>query len=182
VSLRTLCVLLPIVLCACAGTSSPTHYYTLSVEAARSDRPVAGIGKVALARVTIPELIDRTSMVVRVAPNQVEVSDFNRWGEPPRSAIARVLAGDLTRVLGREVSIGAQGDQRLAVDLHRFDAVRSRAVTVDASWTVSDKAGAREAHAEIEERVEGNDYAAIAAAYSRALARLAHEIGATLSR
>ena len=39
-------------------------------------------------------------MVVQVAPNQVELLEFDRWASPLGEAISRTVAGDLSALLG----------------------------------------------------------------------------------
>jgi uncharacterized lipoprotein YmbA len=142
--------------------------------------------------VSVPEVADRAQMVVRTAPNRVEIADFHRWAEPLRLGIARVMAEDLASRLGGGfvVTVGQPGgappDIRVSLDVRRFEAVPGEAVTVEALWTVVPAKGeARSGRSVAQERPDGAggpDYSAIAAAYSRALARVAGEITPELER
>jgi uncharacterized lipoprotein YmbA len=175
-------------LAGCAGTSPRTNFYTLSPEA-QAPRPASAQAgtRVAITQVGIPEMVDRPQLVVRTAPNRVEIADFHRWAEPLRRGIARALADDLAAQLGPGFvvtageSVGAAPDARVAVDVQRFEAVMGGGVTVDALWSVRPAKGEpRTGRSVIEERAQGGDHAAIAAAYSRALARVAQEISAAV--
>jgi uncharacterized lipoprotein YmbA len=50
--------------------------------------------------VTVPAAVDQPEFVVQVAPNRVEVDEFNRWVAPLNDSIARAIAGDLALQLG----------------------------------------------------------------------------------
>src|SRR5262245_34035573 len=85
---------------AAAGcTSAPARFYTLDSTA------TAGTGSatrctVLVGPVVVPPLVDRPQFVVNVAPNQVTVDEFNRWGAPLNDGIARAVAGNLAVLLG----------------------------------------------------------------------------------
>jgi uncharacterized lipoprotein YmbA len=189
-----------VALCGCAlGTSARTNFYALSAEpdavprafASAGPRPapsdVAGL-YVSIAQVTIPEIADRRQLIVRTSPNRVEISDFHQWAEPLKLGIARALAQDIAGELGPASvvllgqSLGVAPDVRVFVDVQKFDAVAGHGVAVEAIWSVRPAKGeARSGRSSAEERAMTNDHAGIAAAYSRALARLGREIGAALA-
>src|SRR6187455_1372160 len=83
-------VALALLLAAC-GSTPKESFYTLS-----APPPVEPAGQPTLAvvvgPVTVPEAVDRTPMVVRTGPNQVDIEDLHRWAEPLKAAIPRVLA------------------------------------------------------------------------------------------
>jgi uncharacterized lipoprotein YmbA len=192
---RFLCIAVPLaaLLCGCAGgTSSPTYFYTLSpaatASATHSEPAPARPLRIAVTQVAIPGAVDRPQLVLRTAPNRVDIADFHRWAEPLREGIARALAADLAAQLGPgyDVSvgepIGGVPDARVVLDVQKFEAVLGGAVTVDAVWAVRPVKGeARSGRSLVEERVTANDYAGVAAAYSRALARVAQDIGAAVA-
>jgi uncharacterized lipoprotein YmbA len=175
------------------GTTSPrTHYYTLSVEAraARAESTPAAAGPVNLSvsRVAIPGVVDRPQLVARVAANNVEILDFHRWAEPLQEAIPRVVAGNLARELGSRYLVaagivpGVAPQLRVALDVQRFEAVMGTGVTVEALWSVRPAAEtARAGRSMIEEPVTEAGHAGIAAAYSRALARVARDIAGAVT-
>jgi uncharacterized protein len=175
------------VLGGCVGSSAKTEYYTLSAEpgpAAPAAASAAGasVHTVAVWQVAIPDIVDRRQLVVRTSPNRVEISELHQWAEPLRLGVARALAADLAAQLGAgfEVSagrpLGAPPELRVLVDVHKFEAVAGRGVSVEVSWSVRPQRGEpREGRSAAEEPAP-SDHAGIAAAYSRALARVAREI------
>src|SRR6185369_17362009 len=101
-----------LLLVGCASTGPSERFYTLS-SAPPSEATTPATITVFIAQVAVPEAVDRTPMVIRTGPNQVEIEDFHRWAEPLKAAIPRVLAADLRAELGNaRVGIGrfAQGE------------------------------------------------------------------------
>src|SRR5450432_3315565 len=85
---------------ATAGCASPmARFYTLASTATTGDTPAARFS-VMVGPVTIPASVDRPQFVVQVAPNRVDVDEFNRWAAPLNDSVARVIAGDLAVLLG----------------------------------------------------------------------------------
>src|SRR5205823_6032560 len=55
---------------------------------------------VVVGPVSVPASVDRPQFVVQVAPNRVEVDEFNRWAAPLDDGVARAVAGNLATLLG----------------------------------------------------------------------------------
>src|SRR6185437_14791245 len=127
---------------------------------------------------------DRPSMVLRTSPNQVDVSDDYRWAEPLRNAIPRMIGDVLSRELGtsrvltnRSASATAI-DIRVSIEIQRFDSSLTDGATIDAVWSVKDVANGkmRNGRSVVHEALASSGPAGIAAAASRALERVGHEI------
>ena len=188
-------IILAAAVAGCASTTPRTNFYTLDAvtprtASAASGSSIAGSAlKVSVWQVGIPEVVDRAQLVVRAAPNRVEIADFHRWAEPLRLGVARVLADDMAARLGDGFTVvagqpaGWRPDVRISIDVQRFDAVPGEGVTVEALWSVRPTSGdPRTGRSAAQERVSGQDYAAIAAAFSRALARVAEDVGNEVER
>ena len=181
-------VLAAALLAAACGSSPKLNYYTVVPEPATGAAAATSAGlSVFVGPVTIPEDVDRTAMVVRTGPNQVEIRDGDRWSEPLKSAIPRALSEHLMRELGtNRVYASRQGasspaDMRVAVEIRRFESSLEGGATIDALWTVTPaKGAARSGRSVITEAAGSRDPAGIAAAHSRALARLAGELAVAL--
>jgi uncharacterized lipoprotein YmbA len=141
----------------------------------------------------VPEAVDRNAMVIRTGPNRVEIDDANRWVEPLKAAIPRVLAEDLRRELATDrVTSGRSGpnapDFLVTVDVQRFESSLDAGATLEAAWTVTPagataSTGARKSgRTAVTEPLPSRDAAGIAAAHSRALARMSGEIAAAIRR
>ncbi len=133
--------------------------------------------------------MDRPQLVLTLDANRVQLLENHRWAEPLKSAIPRVLAENLSRVLGTDQvswhpqSAAYRADYRILADFQRFEASGDQ-VIVDTLWTVrsSSTAPAINGRSRIQEQIDGTGYEAVAAAYSRALATVSAEIAAAIRK
>jgi hypothetical protein len=168
------------------GTTAPSRFYTLDSAASEANgSPVAAA--VVVGPVSVPAAVDRPEFVIAVAPNQVEVDEFHRWAAPLGDAVARTVAGDLAVLLGNpEVATGPLANfrpaYRVTIAVQRFESVRGEAALVEAVWAVRATAGGtpRLGRTVAREAVQGDGFDALAAAHSRALARLSADVAAAI--
>jgi uncharacterized protein len=169
-------------LTACVGGNPPREsFFTLNAPepaAAAEDAPSIAVGPV-----TIPEVVDRPQIVVRLGPNQVQIVEQARWAEPLKSAIARVVAANLAAALQARLALGrnADADYRVVLDVQRFESPAD-AVLIEALWTVTSKDGRRNGRSVVREKIAAKDYSSLAAAHSAALATLSKEIAAAIRK
>ena len=168
------------------GTTAPSHFYTLDATAAADGAPAARCA-VIVGPVSVPASVDRPEFVVQVAPNRVDIEEFNRWAAPLGDSIAGVVAGNLAVLLGTpEVATTSLAnfnpDYRVAINVQRFESVRGGAVVLDAVWAVKKTAGgpARSGRTVAHEPVQGDGFEALAAGHSRALATMSVDIAAVI--
>jgi len=172
---------------AAAGCSTaPARFYSLASTATADGTPATSAA-VMVGPVTIPASVDQPEFVVQVAPNRVEVDEFNRWVAPLNDAIARAVAGDLVVLLGTPEVATAQlanftPDYRVTIDVQRFESIQGGAALVEAVWTVRKTAGGetRSGRTVAREPVQGQGFDALAAAHSRAIAKLSADIAAAI--
>jgi len=177
---RNLCICL--LAAAWAACATPrTYFYTLDTVA--KEPPAAAPFAVSVGPVSVPALVDRPQIVVRTGPNQVFPDEFHRWGSPLQDEIARVVAGNLASLLGTSrvttyPGTPAVDGYRVSVEVTSFDSSPGKAAFLDAVWTVrKGKDGpVRSGRTSVREAVHGGDYAALAAAHSRALAKMSGDI------
>lgn len=173
-----------LVLLAGCGATPKESFYTLA-SAPPVETQSATTVHVALA--SLPEAVDRTPVVIRKAPNQVDIDDFHRWAEPLKYAIPRVVAANLSKELGgARVSSGRAGgttaDYRVALEITRFESSFADGATLEAAWTVSRKTGAALTGRTLARVPAGSaDYVGVASAHSRALEQLAREVAAAIT-
>ncbi len=175
-------------LAGCFGPPVKLNYYTLSSQPspaalAAASRPLG----IYVGPVTLPETVDRPQMVFRVDANQVEIADLERWAEPLKAAIPRLVAETLAReVAGSTVMTSRQSatldfDYRVALDVQRFDFSAGDGSAVDVLWTIRAAKGApRTGRTEAREAGGSRDAQAMAAAHSRALEKVARDIAAAI--
>jgi uncharacterized lipoprotein YmbA len=170
---------------ACGPTAN-SRFYTLDSTAAADGSPPIHLA-IAVGPVSIPPSVDRPQLVVQVAPNQVTLDEFNRWASPLDDGVARAVAGDLAVLLGTsEVGVapatGFVPTHRVTIDVQRFDSIPGDSVLVEALWAVRPTAGGdvRSGRTVAREAVQGKTIDAVAAAHSRALAKVSTDIAAAI--
>ena len=177
-----------LLLAGCAGNAPRENYYTLAAPVSSAPLATGVTPSIYVGPVSVPEAVDRTPLVLRTSANQVEISDTDRWAEPLKTAIPRVLADVISRELGTQRVMASRQasalpvDYRVAVEIQRFDSSLEQGATLDALWTITGpKGGAtRSGRTVAQEPATTRDPAGIAAAHSRALARLGRDIAAAL--
>jgi hypothetical protein len=180
-------ITIAIIATAAAGcASAPSRFYTLNSTATGDGSPAANCA-VAVGPVTVPTSVDHPQFTVQVAPNRVEVDEFNRWAGPLDDNIARVIAGDLAVRLGTpqvatEPLANFKPAYQVTIDVQRFESVPGKSVLVEAVWVVHKSAGgtAQSGRTVASEPVSGNGFDALAAAHSRALAKVSGDIAAAI--
>jgi hypothetical protein len=183
-----LIVLLVFVLIAATGcgTSRPSHFYTLDSMASPEGAPAASYA-VAVGPVSIPAAVDRPQFVVQAGPNRVAIDEFNRWAAPLDDSIARVVAGNLSALLGtprvaRASLANFDPAYRVTLDVQRFESIPGESALVDVVWAVRASAGGamRSGRTVAREAAQGQGFDTLAAALSRALAKVSGDIAAAI--
>jgi hypothetical protein len=166
--------------------SSPSQFYTLNATA-KGDGTSEVNYAVAVGLVSIPAEVDRPQFTVQIAPNRVAVDEFNRWAEPLNDAIARVIAADLATLLGtpRVTTVSlANFDPayRVTLDIQRFKSLPGKSAQLEAVWVVHKPVGnvSLSGRTVADEPVSGSGFDALAAAHSRALAKVSRDIAAAI--
>jgi len=184
-------VLVALVAMPGCGSSPPSKYYTLDALATAtapdaSASPKDGLGVVAIGPVSIPASVDRPQFVVQLAANRVSLDEFNRWAAPLDENIARVVAADVAALLGERVTTAARANfdpaYQVTIDVQRFDSVLNDAAVLEAIWSVRSFARntVRAGRTSVREPTKGDGFEALAAAHSRALARLSGDIATAI--
>jgi len=174
--------------CLGKGTVEPTRFYLLDSLPAQTsgsaDGPSIGVGPV-----TLPEYLDRPQIVTRSRGNEIQLAAFARWGAPLKDHLPRVLAENLSALLGTEkVAVfpwkaADLVDYQVAVDILRFDADEAGNAALSARWSVLRKGGKealRSKRSEYSERAAASGYDGLTGAESRALQSLSREIAGVI--
>jgi len=170
-----------------AGCASPPkeRFYTLSAAGVAVTATAAEArDHVVVGPVTLPEVVDRPQLVVRIGANEVAILEQHRWAEPLKSEIPRLIAGTLSQLLGASrvsaypESTSQEAGLRVAVEILRFDAALGIGVSVEALWSVRGLSGGKPTTGQsvLREPIAGEGYDAVVAAYGRALATLSRDI------
>lgn len=177
-------VVLAVGLAACASTAVE-HFYHLDAVAAEG--PAADYdGDVRLVVQSLPDALDRPQIVLQGEPNELEVLENDRWAEPLRSGVTRVLVQDLGQSLPR-AWVSAEGPARggravtvyVHIDILAGD--RAGAARLSARWLVRGAEGTAVVTDRLElRRAAPGTPAGVVAAWSTQLAALAQAIARSL--
>lgn len=179
-----------LLLAGCAG-SPASRFYTLAAPVPPESPAAAAAARglpVSVGPIAIPALVDRPQIVVTVGPNEVQLDEYHRWASPLADAIGLAVVGHLgvllpsPQVMLLSQSPGGPADTRVAIEVQRFDSVPGSHALLDAIFTVHGTATGRSAtgRTTAREAVRDGSYETLAAAHSRAVARLAADIAAAI--
>ena len=171
---------------AAACSSPAVRFYTLSSVA----KPVSATAdlSIAVGPVSVPPLVDRAQIVVTTGTNQVSFDQFNRWASPLEDDIALVVAEDLATMLGTarvtllSSSPGAEVDYRVQIEVRNFESSPGKEAALDAVWRVwrTKDGKSQSGRSSAREPVQQDGFDALAAAHSRAVAKLSQDIAAAV--
>jgi uncharacterized protein len=170
------------------GTSASPIYYTLaSLEAPEPAQAQTGLA-LGVGPVTLPAYLDRPQLVTRTGQDALNLAEFDRWAEPLKEAVPRVLGDNLAALLGTSrVSLFPWGKAKtvqyqIAVDLTRFEGVVGGTVVLAARWRVlgSDGVELLARQTTLTEAAGAAGPGALVAAMNRALGALSRDLAAAL--
>jgi uncharacterized lipoprotein YmbA len=170
-----------------AGCAAPpSHFYILSPTATPTATPIATSAEISVVvgPVSIPTIVDVPQIVVSTSPNEVSLDEFNRWASPLQNNISHVVTENLVAMLGTprvsqfQQSLNASADYRVAIEVQSFESVPGEAATLNAAWIVrrTKDGKAQTGRTNVREPALDKGYDALAAAHSRAVARLSQDI------
>ena len=121
----------------------PTKFYVLTATstggAAATSNLVIGLGPVKL-----PAYLEHAEVITRVAPNRLDLSSTDRWAEPLDDNFRRVLAADLTTLIGTDQvlpfpwDLSTKVDYKIEVNVERFERDSSGGAQLIANWIIRD--------------------------------------------
>ena len=171
---------------ATACATPPTRFYALNTAPTAAAVPAANATNVTVVvgPVSIPAVVDLPQIVVSTGANSVSVDEFNRWASPLQSNISRVVAENLVAMLGTprvaqfQQSLNLDADFRVAIEVQSFDSAPGDAATMNAVWIVrrTRDGKSQTGRTAVREPTGTAGFEALAAAHSRALARMSQEI------
>jgi hypothetical protein len=173
------------------GRASPgTQHHVLSPAIEAPSAGVAGLETlrvIGVGPISVPAYLDRPQMVMRPAPDQIEVNEFDQWGEPLRDGITRVVSVNLARLLPESLVVTFPWRSvekiryQVILEVVQMDGPAGGNVALDARWRVLDPSG-RQVAARVVRLTEpaGPGADATAAAMSRALGTLSRDIAREL--
>jgi uncharacterized lipoprotein YmbA len=175
------------------GSSAPANFYLLQARATPATQilPKPGPARmsIGIGPVEIPEYLDRPQMVIRTGVNTVRVDEFERWAEPLKDGVARVVTDNLADLLERRrIAVypwrnQLKTDYRLVLTLSRFEASADGQAILAGWWTLYDtenRVVSMRKPVLLVETTSGRRTDALVEGQSRLLAELCEEIAAAI--
>lgn len=175
------------------GKSAPARFYLLAPLAPSPSQP--GIDRasdpvtIGIGPVEVAAYLDRSQIVTRRGQTMLDLAEFDRWAEPLKSSIPRVMLENLSMLLaGQRLTLVPEDehtrlDGQLVVRITRFDGVLDRRADLGARWILFDRDHRKIIEWEntvLQEPVTGAGYQALVEAQSRALAELCRKIAESI--
>lgn len=195
-ALKAACLALGTALLAGCSSSPPVQLYQLRSDPPdlrQADQPSAVVtGRWALGPVLLPDYLDRDAIVRPSGQATLGLLPGQRWAEPLRDAVPRLLLQDLVRLRGGDqvwrspLPPGVKADRQLRVEIQRLDApAGARQVILQARWMLIDPSGLNPAvvlDAQIQVPLADDSTDTLVSAHRAALWQLAQQMAAQSSR
>ena len=181
-------VLLAFTGCLSAPTLPPT-FYQLEQPANTQLSGIEHGMAIGVGPIQIAAYLDRPHVVTRVTDHKLNLSEFNRWAEPLKDGISRVIAVNLSNMLetNRVYLIPRRRndiplDFRVEIAIPRFDGILGGDVQLVARWTLygRDEKVLLTKVSIIREASGGDGYDMLISAQNRTLQQLGREIADTI--
>ena len=172
----------------CASSPSSRFYLLSSLDTTRPEMKPSAEERcfsIGIGPINIPDYLNQPKIVTRGGPNELTLAEFDRWAEPFKNNLTRVLAKNLSALLCTNTIAffpwrgGVPVDYRIEMEVLRLDGSLGGNVSLEAWWRVLSGDGKRmllSKKSNVDEAVGGQDYKSLVSAQSRALAHLSREI------
>ena len=139
---------------------------------------------IGLGPIKLPPYLDRPEIVTRMAPNRLELSKEDRWGESIQNGFTRAMERNLAAQTGGVVIVfpwynTVHIEMQVQIDVYRFETDAQGTATLSAKWTILDSTGKNilytvESH--LTQPSKPGDMTEAAAALSRTIGDLSGQI------
>lgn len=174
-----------ILVAGCAGGGTPVVYYTLQSSTLAPALAVSKAAKIGVGPVILPDYLDRSALVTRISPNQLNIHQGHHWAGSLRDEILRVVSANLksacpgVTVLPHPWSGSDPPTVRFRLSILSFEGRPEGEVDLKVAWYVEAMQSGqaplrRETH--VRRSVKGDDLEAYTAAMGQALGSLAQEM------
>ncbi|MCQ2734433.1 MAG: PqiC family protein [Alphaproteobacteria bacterium] len=174
------------VLCACSFRSPSSSFYMMSSNglSAVSERKM----NVAVARVKVSDLLDRAQMIAyEKNSDQVQILEFNRWGESFPEMLQATITNDLIAYLPNSFIKRTYFDNGhmlygVNVEINSMKAYPGDKVILSAWWNIANSGGIvlKRQQVSYEVSVKGNSIQDMVDAQSEAVHKMSRDIAEAL--
>jgi uncharacterized protein len=172
----------------CVKSSPPVVFHTLTpLETANTTQGKALA--VEIAPVLLPDLLQRSQIVILKAPGVHRLSETHRWGNTLEKDIQRVLVDDLSALLGGGPAVPypeggrVKAAYRITLEVQQFDGELGGTLVFQGTWMVTRMDNDQMVllrKSSLQEPVKGSAIEDLVAAHDRILDALSREIASGL--
>jgi uncharacterized protein len=169
---------------------TPTADSAAQTAAAPTAPGTTGDFTLGLGPIKLPPYLDRPEIVTRMAPNRLELSKEDRWGESVQNGFTSAMQRNLAAQAGAVVIVfpwynTVHIDMQVQIDVYRFETDAQGTATLSAKWTILDSTGKNilytvESH--LTQPSKPGDMTEAAAALSRTIGDLSGQIANMLQQ
>jgi hypothetical protein len=169
---------------------TPTADSAAQTAAAPSAPSTTGDFTIGLGPIKLPPYLDRPEIVTRAAPNRLELSKEDRWGESIQNGFTRAMERNLAAQAGAAIVVfpwysTVHIDMQVQVDIYRFETDAQGTATLSAKWTILDSTGKNilyTVESNLTQPSKPGDNTEAAAALSRTIGELSGQIANMLQQ
>lgn len=191
---------------ACLGTSPKEHFYTLSATSTvntsfKNEDSQLQNAIINLGAVTINEVVDRPQLVMRLSTSQVKILEQQRWAQPLKNEIGRVIANNLSTLLNNQNvrsypatnssiavshkdtdSISKNNAFKIQINVPQFESNLDKNTHIAMQYNIRRVSDNQQLNGTVEltQPVNNTGYDALVEAQSRALAQMSAQIAEQL--
>ncbi len=189
---RTAC--LALVLSSACSNNVPTHFYAL--DALLPQKPLAAAQPkehqahiIGIGPVSLPALLNRKSIVTRMAQPAIQITDSQQWAEPLLDNVTRVLARNIAALQAQDTiyaypwALVDAVEQRVVINVLQFDAKLGETVEFEAVWSIKQEQQQhvlRRGHTRLKQALKTPEYAEMVTAMNQILADFSTELSGVL--
>lgn len=131
---------LAVALASGCSSAPPMRFYVVTPLAGpAAAAPVPG-PRVVVAAVRLPEYLERPQLVTRSGDNRLQLEEFHQWGGNLAKDLTRVMAENLSQLLGSDAVVAAphtlrmRPDYRVELEVLRFERAGDARVHLTVKW------------------------------------------------
>lgn len=177
-----------ILLTACSWRSPNSEFYVMNSEnlSAVSAKKIS----VAVAKVKVPDMLDRAQMVVSDKDtNQVRILEFQRWAEIYPDVVQSTVTNDLIIYLPnsyvkRTYFDGENTMYSVNIEVNQLRAYQGDKVVLSAWWNIKDAKGneVKREQGSYEAKVNGDEIKDLVTAHAKAVHQMSRDIAEALAK
>ena len=171
-----------ILLTACGGTPTKTHYYLLRADTEQQGSHALSNDGIYLATVHIASYLDQNGLVLETSDGQTNPAHYHVWSEPLRDSLKGFFAEEISKSANKSVHIDRQISERktrLDITIDQLHGTNNGQALIAAHWTVTtdnDQHSKKSFRFNRTTALEASGYPALVSAEKKLLIQLAEAI------